>query len=75
MQILLLHMLCMLGDLKKAHRLVTQALSTILNHPTALLAAVYVDLLLGETQGALTKLKQCSHVGFFSGGITTLNSS
>lgn len=65
----------MLDDLKKAHRLVTQALSTILNHPMALLAAVYVDLLLGETQGALTKLKQCSHVRFFSGGITTLNSS
>lgn len=65
----------MLGDLEQAHRLVTQALSTIPNHPTAVLAAVYVDLLLGKTVDALAKLKRYSHVRFFPSGVTTVNSS
>lgn len=65
----------MLGDLEQANRLVTQALSSIPNHPKVVLAAVYVDLLLGKTADALVKLKRCSHVRFFPSGVTTVNNS
>ncbi|KAF8407156.1 hypothetical protein HHK36_006282 [Tetracentron sinense] len=67
-------MSAMLGDLEHAQKFATQALSAIPNSTEAVLTAVYVDLLLGKTQEALTKLKQCSHVRFLPCGVT-LNSS
>jgi CCR4-NOT transcription complex subunit 10 len=60
----------MKGDLKQAVSFVTKALLVIPNNPRALLAAVYLDILLGKTQDALAKLKQCSHVRFYHGTVT-----
>eukprot|EP00262_Sarcandra_glabra_P021124 TRINITY_DN8744_c0_g1_i1.p1 TRINITY_DN8744_c0_g1~~TRINITY_DN8744_c0_g1_i1.p1 ORF type:complete len:700 (+),score=117.91 TRINITY_DN8744_c0_g1_i1:291-2102(+) len=57
-------MSAMQGDLEQANRFVTEALSSIPNSPRAVLAAVYVDILLGKTQDALIKLKRCSCVSF-----------
>jgi CCR4-NOT transcription complex subunit 10 len=52
------------GDLERAHHFVTQALSLVPNRPEATLTAVYVDLMLGNSQAAVAKLKQCSRVRF-----------
>ncbi|XP_077237936.1 uncharacterized protein LOC143879440 isoform X2 [Tasmannia lanceolata] len=65
----------MQGDMEQAQWFITQALLAIPNNPKAVLAAVYVDLLVGKTQDALVKLKQCSHVRFFPSGVTTLTRS
>ncbi|KAL5985749.1 hypothetical protein ACLOJK_027736 [Asimina triloba] len=62
-------MSAMQGDLEQAHRFATQALSTVPNDPKAVLAAVYVDLLLGKTQEALLKFRGCSRVRFFPSGV------
>ncbi|KAI7989752.1 hypothetical protein LOK49_LG13G00200 [Camellia lanceoleosa] len=45
------------GDLVQAQRFVMQALSIIPNSPEAIVTAIYVDLMIGKTQEALTKLK------------------
>ncbi|KAI5557463.1 hypothetical protein BDE02_18G105400 [Populus trichocarpa] len=52
------------GDLERAHHFVTQALSLVPNRPEATLTAVYVDLMLGNSQAAVAKLKQCSRLRF-----------
>ncbi|KAG6769318.1 hypothetical protein POTOM_024942 [Populus tomentosa] len=57
------------GDLERAHHFVTQALSLVPNHPQATLTAVYVDLMLCNTQAAIGKLKQCSRVRFLPSGV------
>ncbi|KAJ6912910.1 CCR4-NOT transcription complex subunit 10-like [Populus alba x Populus x berolinensis] len=57
------------GDLERAHHFVTQALSLVPNHPQATLTAVYVDLMLCNSQAAIGKLKQCSRVRFLPSGV------
>ncbi|KAK9100563.1 hypothetical protein Scep_023993 [Stephania cephalantha] len=57
------------GDLEQAFLFVTKALAVIPNNPKAILAAVYVDLLLGKPQDALVKLKQCNHVRYLSSSL------
>ncbi|KAF7838921.1 CCR4-NOT transcription complex subunit 10 isoform X2 [Senna tora] len=64
----------MQGELEQAQQLVTQALSILPNSPEATITAVYVDLLLGKPQEALSKLKRCSRSRFLPSGIT-LNKS
>ncbi|KAL7239314.1 hypothetical protein ACSBR2_005258 [Camellia fascicularis] len=51
-----------LGELEQAHRSVFQALLSIPDSPEAIVTAIYVDLMIGKTQEALAKLKQCSRV-------------
>lgn len=63
-------MFAMQGDLEKASRFASEALSLFPKHPKALLAAVYVDLLQERTQEALSKLKQFSHVRYLSSDVT-----
>ncbi|KAI8570687.1 hypothetical protein RHMOL_Rhmol01G0055100 [Rhododendron molle] len=57
------------GDLEQAHRFLIQALSLIPNSPEAFLTAIYVDLMVGKTQEALSKLKDCSRIRFVSGSL------
>ncbi|KAH7855953.1 hypothetical protein Vadar_030954 [Vaccinium darrowii] len=64
----------MLGNVEQAHQFVMQALSIIPNSPETILSAIYVDLIIGNIQEALTKLRQCSRVSFLSGS-STLESS
>ncbi|CAJ1944628.1 unnamed protein product [Sphenostylis stenocarpa] len=65
----------MQGEFEKSSILVTQALSILPNSPEATLTAVYLDLLLGKPQEALTKLKRCSRIRFLPSGITLNKSS
>ncbi|PSS08396.1 CCR4-NOT transcription complex subunit like [Actinidia chinensis var. chinensis] len=58
------------GDLEQAHRFVVQALSTIPNSPEATLTAIYLDLVAGKTQEALSKLKHFSRIRFLRGSLT-----
>ncbi|RDX68101.1 CCR4-NOT transcription complex subunit 10 [Mucuna pruriens] len=55
-------MSAMQGEYEKSNILITQALSILPNSPEVTLTAVYVDLLLGKQQEALTKLKRCSRI-------------
>lgn len=57
------------GDLEQAHRFLSQALSSIPNCPEAFLTAIYLDLMLGRTQEALSKLKDCSRIRFVSSSL------
>ncbi|KAG4383851.1 hypothetical protein AAZX31_13G144800 [Glycine max] len=68
-------MSAMQGEFEKSNILVAQALSLLPNSPEATLTAVYVDLLLGKPQEALTKLKRCSRIRFLPSGITLNKSS
>ncbi|KAL2338412.1 hypothetical protein Fmac_012858 [Flemingia macrophylla] len=68
-------MSAMQGEFEKSSVLVTQALSILPNSPEATLTAVYVDLLLGKPQEALTKLKRCSRIRFLPSEITLSKSS
>ncbi|KAF5788286.1 putative tetratricopeptide-like helical domain superfamily [Helianthus annuus] len=52
------------GDMERAHEAVTLALSLLPNNPEVVLTATYVDLIRGNSQGAVLKLKQCSRVRF-----------
>ncbi|MCL7050810.1 hypothetical protein MKW94_016425 [Papaver nudicaule] len=52
------------GDLEQAHRFATEALSMIPRNTQAILTSVYVDLLLGRTENAVSKLKQFDGVRF-----------
>lgn len=65
----------MQNEFGQAQLFVSQALSLIPNSPEARLTAVYVDLMLGKSQEALAKLKHCNQISFFSGGLTSNNSS
>uniref|UniRef100_A0A1D1Y0A6 CCR4-NOT transcription complex subunit 10 n=1 Tax=Anthurium amnicola TaxID=1678845 RepID=A0A1D1Y0A6_9ARAE len=60
----------MQDDLEQAKLFLRKARSASPNNPQVLLAAVYVDLRLGNTSDAIVKLKLCSHVRFFPNGIT-----
>ncbi|XP_019464222.1 PREDICTED: CCR4-NOT transcription complex subunit 10-like isoform X2 [Lupinus angustifolius] len=64
----------MQGELEEASLLISQALSISPNSPEATLTAVYVDLLLGKPQEALSKLKRFSRIRLFPSG-TILNKS
>ncbi|KAG5559469.1 hypothetical protein RHGRI_009116 [Rhododendron griersonianum] len=55
------------GDVEQAHRFVMQALSIMPDSPEAIISSIFVDLTIGKIQEALTKLKQCSRVGFLLG--------
>ncbi|KAK8604762.1 hypothetical protein V6N13_082236 [Hibiscus sabdariffa] len=55
------------GDLDRAHQFVTQALSLMPNSSEATMTAIYIDLMLGKSQEAVSKLKHCSHVRFLTG--------
>ncbi|KAL8247957.1 hypothetical protein R6Q59_009173 [Mikania micrantha] len=55
------------GDIERAHEAVTLALSLIPNNPEVVLTATYIDLVRGNTQDAVLKLKQCSRARFLPG--------
>lgn len=57
------------GDLEQAHRFLIQALSLLPNSPEVFLTAIYMDLMVGKTQEALSKLKDCSRIRFVSGSL------
>ncbi|KAJ6372690.1 hypothetical protein OIU76_027081 [Salix suchowensis] len=57
------------GDLERARHFVTQALSLVPDRPEAALTAVYVDLMLGNSQAAIARLKQCSRLRFLPGDV------
>ncbi|XP_044464164.1 CCR4-NOT transcription complex subunit 10-B-like isoform X1 [Mangifera indica] len=57
------------GELDRAHQFVTQALSLLPRNAEATMTAIYVDLMLGKSQEAIARLKQCSHVSFLSSGL------
>jgi CCR4-NOT transcription complex subunit 10 len=52
----------MQGNLQEAHRLAQLALALSPTNPTAMLAAVYVELKLERKESALTLLKQYRHL-------------
>ncbi|XP_026454602.1 CCR4-NOT transcription complex subunit 10-like isoform X2 [Papaver somniferum] len=54
------------GDLEQAHRFAREALSMIPRNSQAILTSVYVDLLLGKTEDAVSKLNQFDGVRFLS---------
>ncbi|KAK1413976.1 hypothetical protein QVD17_29713 [Tagetes erecta] len=55
------------GDMNRAHEAVTLALSVLPDNPEVVLTATYIDLVRGNTQDAVLKLKQCSRVRFLPG--------
>ncbi|KAE8657887.1 36.4 kDa proline-rich protein-like [Hibiscus syriacus] len=63
------------GELELAHHFVTQALSLVPNSSEATMTAIYVDLMLGKSQDALSKLKHCTRVRFVPGGLQLNKSS
>ncbi|CAI0542767.1 unnamed protein product [Linum tenue] len=67
-------MYAMQGELERAYNFVTQALTLFPGNPEATLTAVYLDLLLGKSESAITRLKQCSRVRFVSSSVV-LNKS
>ncbi|KAK1323354.1 hypothetical protein QJS10_CPA02g00227 [Acorus calamus] len=52
------------GNLEQANRFATEAVSALPNDTRALLAMIYISLILGKTQDVLVMLKRCSHVRF-----------
>ncbi|KAJ1697904.1 hypothetical protein LUZ63_006416 [Rhynchospora breviuscula] len=56
----------MQGNVEQAATFVKQAFSTLPENPRVVLASVYIDLLKGNTEDALTKLRQCRNVRFQS---------
>lgn len=52
------------GELERAQHFVTHALAIMPESREATLTAVYVDLMLGKSQAAVSKLKQCRWVKF-----------
>lgn len=65
----------MQGNVELAHQLASKAHSLVPNSRQAILTAAYFDLLLGKSQDALAKLKNCSRVRFLSATGLTLRSS
>lgn len=68
-------MSAMQGEFERAQMLIAQALSILPNYPEATLTAVFVDLMLGKPQEALSKLKRCSRIRFLPRGLTLDRSS
>lgn len=52
------------GDIDKAVSFVNKGISIIPNNPRAILAAVYIDLLIGKTEAAVMRLKHSNRVIF-----------
>ncbi|KAJ4830079.1 hypothetical protein Tsubulata_027407 [Turnera subulata] len=52
------------GEFGRAEYFVTQALSLLPDSSEATLTGIYVDLMLGNSQAAIAKLKRCAHVRF-----------
>ncbi|KAK6941696.1 hypothetical protein RJ641_027073 [Dillenia turbinata] len=63
------------GDLQQALTFATQALSILPNSSEAILTSVYVDLMLGKSQEALVKLKNCTRVRFVPSSLPLNGSS
>ncbi|OMO81229.1 Tetratricopeptide TPR-1 [Corchorus capsularis] len=63
------------GELERAHHFVTQALSLVPNSREATMTAIYVDLMLGKSQDALSKLKHCGNVRFLPSSLQLNKSS
>ncbi|OMO57726.1 Tetratricopeptide TPR-1 [Corchorus olitorius] len=63
------------GELERAHHFVMQALSLVPNSREATMTAIYVDLMLGNSQEALSKLKHCGHVRFLPSSLQLNKSS
>ncbi|XVE98376.1 hypothetical protein REPUB_Repub03eG0101500 [Reevesia pubescens] len=63
------------GELERAHHFVMQALSLVPNSSEATMTAIYVDLMLGKSQEALSKLKHCGHVRFLPSSLQLNKSS
>ncbi|XVF34598.1 hypothetical protein REPUB_Repub18cG0072400 [Reevesia pubescens] len=63
------------GELERAHHFVMQALSLVPNSREATMTAIYVDLMLGKSQEALSMLKHCSHVRFLPSSLQLNKSS
>ncbi|GMJ15653.1 hypothetical protein like AT5G35430 [Hibiscus trionum] len=59
------------GELDRAHQFAMQALSLLPNSSEATMTAIYIDLMLGKSQEALSKLKHCSHVRFLPASLPT----
>ncbi|XP_044471890.1 CCR4-NOT transcription complex subunit 10-like isoform X2 [Mangifera indica] len=59
----------MQGELDRAHQFVTRALSLLPRSTEATMTAIYVELMLGKSQEAIARLKQCSHVRFLPSGL------
>nr|XP_043624555.1 CCR4-NOT transcription complex subunit 10 isoform X2 [Erigeron canadensis] len=55
------------GDLGRAQEAVSAALSILPSNPDVVLTATYIDLVRGNTQDAVLRLKQCSRVRFLAG--------
>ncbi|KAG8049575.1 hypothetical protein GUJ93_ZPchr0009g1823 [Zizania palustris] len=54
----------MQGELEQSSDLVSHGVALFPNNPRAVLASVYVDLLQGKTQEAISKLRRCRNVRF-----------
>ncbi|XP_039027709.1 CCR4-NOT transcription complex subunit 10-like isoform X2 [Hibiscus syriacus] len=63
------------GELDLALHFVKRALSLVPNSSEATMTAIYVDLMLGKSQDALSKLKHCSHVRFVPSSLQLNKSS
>ncbi|KAL1210919.1 hypothetical protein V5N11_011273 [Cardamine amara subsp. amara] len=55
------------GHHDQAKPLITHALALLPNNVQATVTAVYIDLMLGRSQDALARLKQCTRVSFVPG--------
>ncbi|XP_019088764.1 PREDICTED: CCR4-NOT transcription complex subunit 10 isoform X2 [Camelina sativa] len=55
------------GHHDQAKAMITHALTLIPNNVQATVTAVYIDMMLGRSQDALTRLKQCTRVSFVPG--------
>ncbi|KAL1822710.1 hypothetical protein DCAR_0310545 [Daucus carota subsp. sativus] len=63
------------GDREQADKFVRQALSILPNSPEANLTAVYLDLMLGKSREAISRLKNCSHITFLPGSFAVTGPS
>lgn len=55
------------GHHDQAKPMITNALTLLPNNVQATVTAVYIDLMLGRSQDAITRLKQCTRVSFVPG--------
>ncbi|KFK22360.1 hypothetical protein AALP_AAs57819U000100 [Arabis alpina] len=55
------------GHYDQAKPLIAHALSILQNNVEATVTAIYIDLMLGSSQDALARLKQCTRVSFVPG--------
>ncbi|EOA15462.1 hypothetical protein CARUB_v10004173mg [Capsella rubella] len=55
------------GHHEQAKHMITNALTLLPNNVQATVTAIYIDLMLGRSQDAITRLKQCTRVSFVPG--------